>query len=748
MQLYSHSRKRRVGRRGLCLVLLLCSASVASASDMLVSPGAVWKYLDDGSDQGTRWTEPGFDDGDWPSGPAQLGYGDGDEATVVSYGPDPANKHITTYFRHVFDVAEPSLLTSLMLKILRDDGAVVYLNGDEIFRSNMPPGPVTYQTTACCWVGGVYENLWQKAILDPSLLVRGDNVLAVEIHQYSATNPDMSFDFALEANLGTSVVWFAWAGALTPTSIRVNARATHDTTQVRLHVSENPDFSEARVSGWYTAAQAINNRVVSIPMQGLTPGTSYHYAIEVDGQLDLPMQGRFTTPVSSPLSFTFAFASCADTGANNAVFDTIRQHDPLFFMHMGDFHNEDIGVNDIGLFRAAYDLVLASPAQSALYRDVPIAYMWDDHDYGPDDSDCDAPGREASRLAYQEYVPHYPLPAGSGDVPIYQAFSIGRVRFIVTDLRSERTAFTEPDTPDKSMLGRLQKPWFEDELLAANGVYPVIVWVNTIPWISEASHEDWSRYTFERQEIADFIRNNGIQGLFMISGDAHMLAIDDGTNSDYATGGGAPFPVMHAAAMNAVPHIKGGPYSEGAYPGTGQFGLMTITDDGVSPVCVTWSGRNWQDQEIVSWSTCAASPPPADTDSDGTDDVDDCSFADATTWAGPSQITDLRLARDTGPDVLFSWSSQDSSAGPSTLYDIVRGKLQDLRRDGDFSGAVCFLSGHPDTPYVDSGEPPDPGDCDYFLLRAINPCGSSGFGEAEPFAPRLGLDTEIPCALP
>ena len=79
-----------------------------------------------------------------------------------------------------------------------------------------------------------------------------------------------------------------------------------------------------------------------------------------------------------------------------------------------------------------------------------------------------------------------------------------------------------------------------------------------------------------------------------------MLAIDDGTNSDYATGGSAGFPVMHAAALDQSPALKGGPYSEGAFPGRGQFGLMTVADSGDS-IKVNWSGRNYLNQEIVSY---------------------------------------------------------------------------------------------------------------------------------------------------
>ena len=90
----------------------------------------------------------------WTSGPAQLGYGDGDEATTVGYGSDPNNKYITTYFRKTFTVANPSQFNGLTLDLLRDDGAVIYVNGQEVARSNMPTGTINYQTLAATGIGG------------------------------------------------------------------------------------------------------------------------------------------------------------------------------------------------------------------------------------------------------------------------------------------------------------------------------------------------------------------------------------------------------------------------------------------------------------------------------------------------------------------------------------------------------------------------------------------------------------------
>lgn len=163
----------------------------------LIGRGAPWKYLDDGSDQGSAWRAADFDDSGWAAGPAELGYGDGDEATVVSFGPDPQAKYITTYFRHTFEVANPSEIPALVALLRRDDGAIGYLNGHEAFRSNMPDGEVNYQTPAASTVSGDDEDAFHRLPVDPGLLQAGRNVLAVEIHQATPTSSDISFDLAL-----------------------------------------------------------------------------------------------------------------------------------------------------------------------------------------------------------------------------------------------------------------------------------------------------------------------------------------------------------------------------------------------------------------------------------------------------------------------------------------------------------------------------------------------------------------------
>jgi alkaline phosphatase D len=399
-----------------------------------------------------------------------------------------------------------------------------------------------------------------------------------------------------------SFVISAWSGGLTTTSIRVNARIDHDSATVRLHISTDPGLSNPLLSTMQTSDQAANNRMVGWSVSGLSPGVLYYYGVESGGNLDAGLLGRFKTPAQGPQSFSFAFASCANTGSSHAVFDTVRSLDPLFFIHMGDMHYEDISVNDRDEYREAFDAVLGSPAQSALYLNQPLAYMWDDHDYGPNDSNAASPGREAARLTYQEYIPHYPLEAGSGDVPVYQSFAIGRIFFILTDCRSERSNQSDTDNASKTMLGAAQKAWFKERLKAANGLYAAIIWVNTIAWIGpvEPGEDHWSGYTTERKEIANFIKDEGIKGLVILSGDAHMLAIDDGTNSDYADGGGAALPVIHAAALDRSGVVIGGPYSHGTFPGPGQFGLCQVTDTGDDSVELAFSGRDVNNASLVS----------------------------------------------------------------------------------------------------------------------------------------------------
>jgi hypothetical protein len=195
--------KAPLSKVALASCLLLTDVAPMLAGNVLAPAGAVWKFFPVTNDVGTAWRETGFDDGAWSSGPAQLGYGDQDEATVVPFFPHPevsGGKNISTYFRHAFVVTNLASHSNLTLRVLRDDGAVVYLNGIEVFRSNMPTGEVTFATTALTSVSAPDENyVFFATNLMAAALREGANVLAVEIHQNSPGSQDISFDLELAA---------------------------------------------------------------------------------------------------------------------------------------------------------------------------------------------------------------------------------------------------------------------------------------------------------------------------------------------------------------------------------------------------------------------------------------------------------------------------------------------------------------------------------------------------------------------
>lgn len=224
----------------VALATLFFSVSARAAVDTLIASNSVWKYFDLGTDQGTNWITPSFNDATWLSGPAQLGYGDGDEATLVSSGP-PGAFFATTYFRQAFTVANPGQYAVVSMRVQRDDGVIVYLNGREVFRDNMVAGDVTYATYALATASDDGRG-WLPTIINVPLnyLVAGQNVLAAEVHQQSPTSSDISFALELTGNTqnnaptATIVSPAQNAFYTEPASIVINASASDSDGAVSL----------------------------------------------------------------------------------------------------------------------------------------------------------------------------------------------------------------------------------------------------------------------------------------------------------------------------------------------------------------------------------------------------------------------------------------------------------------------------------------------------------------------------------
>ena len=247
----------------LLLVLSLFISSL-SAQTTLIAYGSDWRYLDNGSNQGTAWRAVSFNDASWRTGNAELGYGDGDETTVVRYGTFSFYKYVTTYFRKVISITDASLYSGFSLSIKRDDGAVVYINGTERYRTNMPTGTVSYSTLASSDAADDGETP-QTISLPAGVLVSGSNVIAVEIHQRSRSNADISFDLQLTANAG--------AGDLVPpvaTTYSPADNATNVATNANLVLTFNEAIQKGtgnilvKESGVVTQTIAVTSASVTV----------------------------------------------------------------------------------------------------------------------------------------------------------------------------------------------------------------------------------------------------------------------------------------------------------------------------------------------------------------------------------------------------------------------------------------------------------------------------------------------------
>lgn len=234
-----------------------------------------WYYFDDGYLPASNWAYPAYDDGDWKYGGGQFGYGDGDESTVVNYGPDDEHKFVTTYFRTSVNIVNPAQYSSITLNLIRDDGAVVYVNGAEVFRSNLPDDEIGYDTYAL--TGLIYgdESTAVNASISPSMFVDGPNLIAVEVHQFEPASPDLSFDLQIVGNASDgsiTVVRGPYLQVGTSSNIVVRWRTSQPAT-TRVHYGTNAGNLNFVVS---------NNGLVTdheILLPSLLPDTKYFYDI-------------------------------------------------------------------------------------------------------------------------------------------------------------------------------------------------------------------------------------------------------------------------------------------------------------------------------------------------------------------------------------------------------------------------------------------------------------------------------------
>ncbi|MDX2171590.1 MAG: metallophosphoesterase [Bacteroidota bacterium] len=296
-------------------LIILIQAKGFSQTTTLLSNGSSWKYLDNGSNQGTAWYGTSFVDASWASGNAELGYGDGDEATVVSYGPSSSSKYVTTYFRKVINIPSTAGYLYYTINFRRDDGSVIYINGTEVNRNNMPTGTITYSTpasSACGDDGGAIQTFTVAA----GTFTNGNNTIAVEIHQNNGTSSDITFEFQL---LGVTSI---------PPASLVKGPYLQIGTQNSMVVRWETNIATNTKLAYGTSSTALTSTLGnatssvthSVLITGLSPYTKYYYSI---GTLTAVIQSGadnyfLTSPVpGTPGNYRFWVTGDCGNGSTN-----------------------------------------------------------------------------------------------------------------------------------------------------------------------------------------------------------------------------------------------------------------------------------------------------------------------------------------------------------------------------------------------------------------------------------------------
>ena len=496
------------------LLLTFCALN----AQIIIPQSSVWKYLDDGSNQGTAWYASNFNDSSWSQGAAQLGYGDGDETTVLSYGSSSSNKHITYYFRKSFNVSNPSLKNGIKVELLRDDGAVVYLNGVELFRSNMPNGSINYQTHAASTVAGSAESSFYSYTFPSSLLNSGTNVIAVEVHQRSSSSSDMSFDLRMsftDYSIVRKAPYLLFPDDSTKMLLLWQLKTSNSCT---LKWGTDTTYS----TGQTTTQEYANDHQHKFMITALNPQTRYFYQVIVDSINEIK-SGSFVTGETANAQ-SLHFYAYGDTRSNPQahndvaaeVLNSISQ-DSLsrtFIVSSGDIVSNGDQESD-------WDSQLFDPAYVSLQKmlaELPYLASMGNH--------------EGQGLLFEKYFP-YPMYANNSK---YYAFDYGPVHFIVIDQ-------FESYNP-----GTTQYNWIVNDLSSTAKKWKIAL-LHMPAWSAQGGH---SNNKNAQTILHPLFKKYGVQ--FVIAGHNHYYARASANKVQYITtgGGGAPLYTPNPNADSVV----------------------------------------------------------------------------------------------------------------------------------------------------------------------------------------------------
>lgn len=277
-----------------------------------------------------------------------------------------------------------------------------------------------------------------------------------------------------------------------------------------------------------------NDHTVLFDITGLEAATAYTYSIQPDGERipGLDISGSFSTATEdeAPTKLVVGLGSCVWTETNH-IWDTIRAEGCEAFVFLGD--TPYIDSTNLQTARDKHRAFLQQPQVREVTRSMPIWGTWDDHDFGGNDVHGDMPGKRNNRTAFVDYRAHSSYGHSTAGTPlrertaegegIYTSFRRGPLEVFLLDPRwFSRTETSWADSAEQTAIGRVQWEWLQQKLSSSTAPFKCIA--SGMIWDDKMNGEsdDWGTYAHERDMIFDFVRENRIEGVFVLGGDIHV----------------------------------------------------------------------------------------------------------------------------------------------------------------------------------------------------------------------------------
>lgn len=313
-------------------------------------------------------------------------------------------------------------------------------------------------------------------------------------------------------------------GNVQPDGVTLWMYASPNSECTYTYQEEGSDQKEKQ-TGKFTAVknQAAKGlgQIFKATLNGLSSDTRYQYVVSIDGKSDPNRKGSFkTAPIEGKsTAFRLAITSCMKIGKPQGSWGLLLAENPDLHITVGDTHYADTTDPTVQLrHHVAYR---REKEFANVLRNVPIYAIWDDHDYGPNNSDGTAKGKEFSLAGWKQAWANPKL--GTADTPgAFFKFSRGDVDFFVVDSRYHRSPNEDQDDEKKRMLGDAQFEWLINGLKNSKARFKMIISGSTL---HHSKVDGWRIYTFSRHRLFDAIKENEISGAMYVSGDIHQSLV-------------------------------------------------------------------------------------------------------------------------------------------------------------------------------------------------------------------------------